>query len=405
MEDGAFFSAAEFMVYKPTASLLPLCDDCKLYQSCNTPKMRWDGRGHRKILIVAEYPGKEEDEKGRPLVGGMGRWLDYEFSKFDIDMRQDCWLTNALICHDTNNADPKRAVQDCRPNLLRTIDQLNPNVILLMGGAAIQSLIGHLWKESEASPVGRWAGWRIPAHKPNAWVCPTNNPAYVMNANDAVLLGQFRNQLRAAVKLADHKPWDKLPDYERQVEILEPGQAAQWLDTILDGMVAFDYETNCLKPDGVQAEIVCCSVCHNGTRTVAFPWLGPAIPAMTRLLINPDVGKIGSNIKFETRWSLAKLGIMVRGWRFDTMLAAHALDPRGHISSIKFQAFVRLGVGDYNQHIEPFLGSAEKGGNALNRVRQVKPYLLLKYCGLDSLWEYMVAMDQMREMGIASADN
>lgn len=402
MED-AFFSAAEARVARPAPSLIPRCDQCKLYRTCKSPKMKPDGRGERRILVVAEYPGQDEDDQGKPLVGGMGRFLASAFRDLNVDMRRDCVLTNARICYDMLKAEPKTAVADCRPNLLRTIAAAKPNVIILAGGDAIRSLVGHLWRDDEASPVGRWVGWRIPAHKPNAWVCPTYNPAFVMrDEGKGIQPAQFRRHLADAVALADSPPWpDGPPDYQKRVTVEhDAAAAARWLDGITSGVVAYDYETNCLKPDSDQSEIACCSVCWDGETTLAFPWHGPVIPAMRRLLGDPAVGKLGSNIKFESRWSLAKLGVRVVGWRWDTMLAAHALDPRGHISGLKFQAFVRLGVSDYSQHLSPFLESREKGGYSLNRVREISPGLLMKYCGMDSLLEYDVAMAQQREMGI-----
>jgi hypothetical protein len=57
-----------------------------------------------------------------------------------------------------------------------------------------------------------------------------------------------------------------------------------------------------------------------------------------------------------------------------------------------------LGVPDYNSHVEDEL-SADGGGNALNRIKQLSIDTLLTYCGLDSLLEYEVAKIQARTMG------
>jgi hypothetical protein len=104
-------------------------------------------------------------------------------------------------------------------------------------------------------------------------------------------------------------------------------------------------------------------------------------------------------MKFEDRWCRAKLGCGVKNFVWDGMLAAHVLDNRPDITSLKFQAFVRLGVGDYNSHIEPFLRSKDKGGNEPNRIREAKLDDVLMYCGIDSLLEFKVARLQMKEMG------
>jgi DNA polymerase I-like protein with 3'-5' exonuclease and polymerase domains len=163
------------------------------------------------------------------------------------------------------------------------------------------------------------------------------------------------------------------------------------------GRVSFDYETNMLKPDSKDAEIICCAVCWQGKKTISFPWTNKTSSAMKRLLVSERLKKVGANIKFEDRWTKAVLGVDVVGWEWDTMQSAHVLDNRPEITSVKFQAFVRLGFGSYDDHIKPFLESVEPGGNSKNRINEVDRNDLLLYCGLDSLLEYKIALHQMKE--------
>jgi uracil-DNA glycosylase len=396
-----FFSAAEARAVRPLPTLVPRCDQCGLkdHPGCRTPKMKVDGAGKHRILVVAEYPGGEEDAAGRPLVGRSGRLAAEEFERAGLDLRRDCWLTNAQICYDAGHRAPATAVADCRPNLLRALAELKPEVVLLMGGAAIVSLLGHLWK-ADVGKVRRWTGWSIPARPPlNAWVLPTYNPAYLLRrGDDAVLWAEFRDHLAAAARLRG-RPWTA-PPVDAVETILSPDEAAVRLRRFRSGRAAFDYETTTLKPDGPHAEIVCASVCWEGRETFSFPWAGPVIPAFREFLENGEIAKIGYSMKFEDRWSLVHAGVRVRGWLWDGMLAAHALDPRRGVTGLKFQSFVRLGVPDYNSHVEPFLDSGrENGCNAPNRIWQVGLPALLKYCALDSLYEFQVAESQMKEMG------
>jgi len=106
--------------------------------------------------------------------------------------------------------------------------------------------------------------------------------------------------------------------------------------------------------------------------------------------------KIASNLKVEDRWTRAKLGHRVRNWYWDTMIAAHVLDNTPGITSIKFQAFVHLGQGDYDSHIKPFLKARKE--SKFNRIHELDLNDLLLYGGLDSYLEYWVAMKQIRLM-------
>lgn len=395
-----FFSASQARLVRPMPTLIPRCDQCGIYKGCRTPKMKPSGEGRRRILVVGEYPGRDEDNAGTQFVGRSGQWLEEEFARAGADMRRDCWLTNALICHSPDAGSHRTAVDDCRPNLLKAIADLKPAVIILLGGAALNSLIPHVWKD-DVRAVSRWVGWRIPCRKPNAWICPLNNPAYLLRSKEPVLDLEFRRGLKAALTLGA-PPWpDGPPDEARDVRVeLDPGRAAAWLNAVRGGAVAFDFETDRLKPNHPDARIVCCGVCRDGGETIAFPWAGAAVDAACRLFVDPAVKKVGWNASFEHQWCLNRLGVEVRGWVWDGMLSAHALDPRGGVSGLKFQAFVRLGAPDYNRHVEPFLEADAPGGNAPNRIREVSPELLCRYCGLDAILEYRTAEHQAAEMGM-----
>jgi DNA polymerase len=396
-----FFGLAGTTPGRVPLSLVPKCGACGLYKSCQSPKMKVSGKGRRKILLVGEAPGNTEDRDGRQFVGKTGQRLERELRKCGISMREDCWLTNALICRPPKVV-PASAIDHCRPNLLNTIKDLKPQTIVLLGGAAVASLIPYLWKDDDLGGVSRWAGWTIPSQKVNAWVCPTFHPSFIERVDSPVTDLLFLHHLQKATAFSS-RPWKEVPDYPSQIEvILDPDRAARIIINMVNNCrsAAFDYETDRLKPDHAQARILTCSVSFDGQRTISYPWHGNAILATKGFLIS-KVKKIGANIKFEERWTRAVLGVRVRNWDWDVMNAAHVLDNRQQITSVKFQAFVRLGCPDYDSHLNPYKGGDEDGGNAPNRLKDVGLEKLLLYCGLDSLLEYLIAVDQKKEMGCA----
>lgn len=197
------------------------------------------------------------------------------------------------------------------------------------------------------------------------------------------------------------RPWKEPPDYRSRVKVLmDDREAARAIRLLLshafreDHWVAFDYETDRLKPDHRDSRIVCCSM-SDGERTFAYPWLGEAIKATKEFLLS-GVPKVASNAKFEHRWSKRILGVDVANWAWDTMIASHVLDNRPGISGLKFQAFVLLGQESYSEQVEPFFKSDYP--NEPNRIREADLHSLLLYCGMDSLLELEVAKIQRREM-------
>jgi hypothetical protein len=159
--------------------------------------------------------------------------------------------------------------------------------------------------------------------------------------------------------------------------------------------VAVDYETNCIKPEWPKARLVSCAV-SNGERTISYPWTEKTKTATGILLHSSSTQKIASNLKMEERWTIKEFGHGVINWGWDTMLAAHCLDNRTGICSLKFQALVQFGLPNYNLHIEPYLKSSH---GPYNRITEIDLRQLLLYGGMDAILEYLLAMKQRKAMG------
>lgn len=399
-----FTPASDLAQSKKPLPLVAQCGACGLWRQCKSPKMPVDGQGKKKILICGESPGRSEDEQGKPFLGSAGRVLWSTLRRFGVE-RDDCWTTNSARCFPPGGKYPKDTVTHCRPFLVQAVKELKPEVIILLGDKAVQSLIGWLWKEDNGN-LARWEGQQIPVQSINCWVCPTYHPASSFyddsgDKGNEVKRLFFERRLEAACQLQG-RPWATVPDYRKQVEVVyDVDAAAAILDEFTEagGKIAFDYETTCLKPDGPHAEIYCCSVCWEGKRTIAYPWHGAVVAATERLLRSP-VRKLGQNVQFEQRWTKAKLGFWVKNWALDGMLGAHVLDSKSGATGLKFQAFTEFGVDAYDEKVAPYLRSKTNGGNEPNRIREAPLGEVLLYCGLDSLFEYMIDVKQAAKLGV-----
>jgi len=376
---------------------IPQCGACGLSKRCASPKMEPAGHGERGILFVSEAPGREEDEAGYQLVGEASDYLDKLVSELGYDLERDCWRTSSVICRPGNRKPTAKEIQACRANLIKFIKKEKPIVIIPLGSCAVRAVV-EPYRKKDIGPIARWTGWQIPSLELNAWICPVWHPIYVLKEdNPALDLWQRRYMQAALDKRLSPYP-DKVPDYNSRVKIIvEAKKAAQIIDkfTAHGRPIAFDYETDRLKPDHKDSRIVSCSI-SDGKRTIAYPWVGEAIKATSQLLKSP-IAKYAANMKFEERWTRAILGHGVRNWKWDCMQAAHILNNTPGISSLKFQAFVRLGVGDYDSHVSPYLKA--ESSNVPNRIKQVSLSALLLYNGLDSLLEHKISEQQMKEIG------
>ena len=366
--------------------------------------MPFTGQGRKKILVVAEAPGQEEDKQNTQLIGECGQLLRRHLKSFGVDLDKDCWKTNAVICHPHKNRTPTdEMITACRPNLLKTIKELKPNSILLLGRTAVKSLIDTMWEEKIGDKEGltKWLGWNIPSQLYNAWLVPNYHPAYLLRNNEPLLTKFFKQNLLRGIKAAENPPWKQVPDYYKEVEIIyNDAKVSQIISERKrkGSPAAFDFETNCIKPNGKDSFIYSCSISW-GNRTIAFPWRGEAVTAMKHF-ITSSCPKIASNLKYEDRWVRCKLETTVGNWDWDAMVAAHVLDNRAGITGLKFQALVLLGFASYNTIVKPFLSSSSKSGYSLNRIKDLDLNDLLLYNGLDSLLEFKVAEKQKQLLGV-----
>lgn len=388
-----FFSWDKIQKSAPTG-LIPKCGSCGLYRKCNSPKMEPWGEGARKVLIVGDFPGETEDERGRPFVGKGGQLLEESIRAAGRSFRRDPILTNAIICHPPGNKMPQngKEVEWCRPNLMKTIAEHKPRVIVTLGREALESVLTGTWEE--IGELNRWTGWKIPLK--DHWLIPTWHPTEILRERNEVKQKMFVDHLDFAFSVQERpKPQ---PDLTKIVmRIYDERHIVEAIDEI-EGQgisTAFDYETNCLKPEYPKARIHSAAL-SNGKMTIAYPWIGKAVERTSRFL-RSKIPKVAANWKFEQRWTMKILGHPIRNLDFDTMLGAHVLDNRPGICSLKFQLFIQFGIPPYDTRVKPYLEAVE--GSHYNRIHELDMGEVLQYNGIDSWGEKKLARRQQKALG------
>jgi len=128
-------------------------------------------------------------------------------------------------------------------------------------------------------------------------------------------------------------------------------------------MIALDTETT--STDEMQADLVGISVAvevgegfyiptgHNNGKQLP---LDEVLDALRPSLINPDIQKIGHNLKYDVIM-LARYGLQVAPLSFDTMIAEWLIDPASRNLGLKKLAFMRL--GEQMTEIEVLIGKGK----------------------------------------------
>ena len=164
--------AVDAMDWPELNAAIAACRKCVL---CEQRRQAVPGIGDRNPvwLFVGEGPGAEEDARGEPFVGQAGKLLDAMLAALGLRRGEKVYIANAVKCRPPGNRTPEAGeMASCRPWLERQIELLRPQVIVLLGKAAVHSVL----RDDHALGAlrGKRFDWRgIP-------VVVTYHPAYLL---------------------------------------------------------------------------------------------------------------------------------------------------------------------------------------------------------------------------------
>jgi len=165
-------SAIAGMDWSQLQDAVAACRACPL---CARRQQAVLGVGDRspQWLFIGEGPGAEEDARGEPFVGQAGKLLDNMLAALDLRRGEGVYIANAVKCRPEGNRTPEAVeMAACKPYLERQIELLKPRLIVLLGRAAVHSLLGN------DHPLGSLRGKRFEYR--GIPVVVTYHPAYLL---------------------------------------------------------------------------------------------------------------------------------------------------------------------------------------------------------------------------------
>lgn len=135
-----------------------------------------DGNPEARVMFVGEAPGMEEDLQGLPFVGRSGRLLDRMLAAIGLD-RSRAYIANVIPWRPPGNRTPTpQETEICRPFIERQIALVDPDFLVLLGGASTKQLL----KTSEGilRLRGQWRRYETGVRSID--VMATLHPAYLL---------------------------------------------------------------------------------------------------------------------------------------------------------------------------------------------------------------------------------
>ncbi len=149
----AYEIAAKAATLDDIRAALEIFDGCPLSQTA-TNLVYYDGTPDARMIFIGEAPGVEEDRQGLPFVGPAGKLLDRMLGAIGLD-RSQVLITNTLFWRPPGNRNPTPdEVAACLPFVERTIEIVDPEILVMVGGTAAKTLLAR--SEGIMKLRGKW---------------------------------------------------------------------------------------------------------------------------------------------------------------------------------------------------------------------------------------------------------
>jgi uracil-DNA glycosylase family 4 len=198
------------------------------------------GKSTADFVVVGESPGSYECYKVSPFVGDTGNMIKSILRVNDIDTQTQVIFSNACRCmipKSTNfketTSNINKALELCKPTLIRALKNIKPKFILLLGNFALKQL-------TKKSGITKHRGIPIYNEDFQCWVMPTFHPAFCMR--DPSKTPYFEADVKKAIEIYR----DGYDDAMRDKVVEEKYQDVESIDFLLNQknlFTAFDTET------------------------------------------------------------------------------------------------------------------------------------------------------------------
>ena len=155
--------------------LIEKIKNCELKKS-STNIVFSDGNPDSKIMIIGEAPGANEDIEGIPFIGRTGELLDKMLLSINLD-RNNVYISNVVNYRPPENRNPtEEEITRYLPYLIKHIEIINPQILILLGTTALNTIIGN--KKIISDARGKWIEKKIGIC--NTSIIVTFHPAFLM---------------------------------------------------------------------------------------------------------------------------------------------------------------------------------------------------------------------------------
>jgi uracil-DNA glycosylase len=122
------------------------CQICEAMRDKTAVLSELNGNIHPKVMFIAEAPGRQGADRTRKPFWGDKSGENFQKFLDSIGLRrEEIFITNAVLCSPRKpngaNRNPKKSeMRNCSSFLKRTIDLIDPKIIVTLGAVSLDAL-------------------------------------------------------------------------------------------------------------------------------------------------------------------------------------------------------------------------------------------------------------------------
>ena len=314
------------------------------------------------VVIVGESPAPFEMHHNKIFAGETGDLVEKEFRKNGVNTSQ-MFFANSCRCmlskdDKTNKKSMKKAMECCRPMLMKALELLRPKLVVCFGDVALQQVL----KQSGVTKKRGIPQWSADL---NCWVFPTFHPSACLRDQgkfafwrpDMAYIARF---IKDGFKLKETANSGQYSDVESIQFLLDKQSITCALDTETQGLdwndpnsVVISYSVTDEEDKGYNIWLWQECALEESERTIKWPRkigkkyeaadvpirrvgdYDKKIAELRELCARPDIKIVMHNGNYDLH-RLRQLGIVrdaIKSYTMDTQTAIHALDPDNFIKA------------------------------------------------------------------------
>lgn len=306
----------------------------------NPTRVKGFGPAVSPLMIISDYPTKDELEQGKSLVGETGKSVErfLKQNKYSIDRcYKTAYIKTAIPGFGSKNKKTKfealqaaREIDDWDKILLEEIRVINPNVILCLGELPLKFL-------THEKNINRYRGSILPL-KSDIYIkagLDNSTGKYIKVVATFHPRDIFFDPISGVYVTLDYKR--ALGQIHNTREFEEPGTL--WIARNAESLIEYWKRARHGKFLVTDIEtrfnmVICASLCTDGNEAVSFPMLDLKAGAMQNAciwkkyddILRSGIPKVNQNMVYD--WTvLERLGFNINNIIGDTMLMAHTCYP------------------------------------------------------------------------------